>query len=284
MSANHYPSGHPNGHPSGNTEHLLDVLHAIDLTSLDASDNEASTIALARKGMFPAANLKPAGAVCVLPDAVGQVAAVCVLPHLVGTLATVLDGTGVKAACVAGDFPTVAAPRSVRIAEIAAAADAGADEIDIVLNRQLFVSGYRDGNFADVRSLAGELQDARRACGDAKLKVILETGEMGSDWEIRRASRLLLSAGADFLKTSTGKTPVGATPEAVRSMAAEIRAYYEKCGRRIGIKVSGGVRSVDDALAYRAIVADELGEDWLVPSLFRIGASGLVDTLVAELF
>ena len=210
------------------------------------------------------------------PD-VPNVAAICVYPLFVSTVKQALTADQVKIAAVAGGFPASQTFMEVKMAEVAMAIMEGADEIDIVMNL-----GYlMEENFDE---LTEEIQEIKERCGEeVKLKVILETGALESPDQIRKAAILAIYSGADFIKTSTGKGYPGATPEAVYTMCRVIREYAELNDQKVGIKVAGGVRSTEDAVRYYTIVKEVLGEEWLNKSLFRIGASGLVEDLEKRL-
>ena len=240
-------------------------MRCIDLTTLEGDDTRARVRALCAQARRPDA----------VNPMVGPVAAVCVYPAFVPLVAETLAGTGVKTASVAGAFPSGHSDLAVRLADIEAAVESGADEIDIVIDR----SALLEGRFDDV---ATELRAAREAAGDTHLKVILEVGELDDD-RIITASRLAMEAGADFIKTSTGKSRVSATPAAVWTMSEAIAAFAAETGRAVGLKVAGGVRTADDALGYLAVVRAVLGDDWLTPDRFRFGASSLLDALLTEL-
>ncbi len=242
------------------------VVRCTDLTTLEGDDTPGRIRALC------AAALRPDPA----DPTVGPVAAVCVYPALAGLAAEILAGTAVKVASVAGAFPSGLSPLEVKVAEVSAAVAAGATEIDTVLNRAAFLSGRHD-------VAAGELRALRQAAGRAHLKVILEVCELGSAAAIAEATRMAIDAGADFVKTSTGKGSSGASPMAVRAMAETVAEHRAARGRRIGIKVAGGVRTAADALEYLEIVRAVLGDDWLVPERLRFGASSLLGNVVAEL-
>ena len=241
------------------------AVRCIDLTTLEGDDTRARVRALCAQARRPDA----------VNPMVGPVAAVCVYPAFVPLVAETLAGTGVKTASVAGAFPSGHSDLAVRLADIEAAVESGADEIDIVIDR----SALLEGRFDDV---ATELRAAREAAGDTHLKVILEVGELDDD-RIITASRLAMEAGADFIKTSTGKSRVSATPAAVWTMSEAIAAFAAETGRAVGLKVAGGVRTADDALGYLAVVRAVLGDDWLTPDRFRFGASSLLDALLTEL-
>ena len=242
------------------------VVRCTDLTTLEGDDTPGRIRALC--------------SVAVRPDpadpTVGPVAAVCVYPALAGLAAELLAGTPVAVASVAGAFPSGLSPLDVRVAEVRAAVAAGAQEIDTVLNRSAFLSGRSDEAAAELRAL-------REAAGEARFKVILEVCELGSADAIAEATRLAIDAGADMVKTSTGKGASGASPEAVLVMAETVAEHCAAGGRPVGIKVAGGVRTAADALTYVNIVRSVLGEDWLTPDRLRFGASSLLADVVADL-
>lgn len=241
------------------------LVRCLDLTSLEGSETEEQVAELCRRGLRPDPDR---------PEEVPSVAAVVLYPAFVAIAARELADSGVHVASVAG-FPVPNQPLEARLEEIRGAVDDGADEIDIVLNHSLFLSGRTEEAEAEIAA-------AKEACGNRPLKVILETGEL-EPLRIRDAALLAASAGADFVKSSTGKTAVGATPDAARAMVDAIVDYRQDSGRAVGIKVSGGVRSLEQALDYLAIVEEGLGEEWLTPERFRIGASRLLDELVTHL-
>jgi deoxyribose-phosphate aldolase len=241
------------------------AIRCLDLTSLEGSETQEQVRSLCEKAVRPAPND---------PD-VPSVAAVVLYPAMVLEAVERLKGTGVKVASVAG-FPIADAPLDDRLEEIRGAVRSGADEIDIVLNRALFLSG-RGAEAAE------EITRAKEASGSALLKVILETGELGSVERITEASSLAMSAGAEFLKTSTGKVGEGATEAAAWAMMEEVRAFHMETDRAVGVKISGGVRQTEQALRYEELVEQTLGLDWLTPERFRIGASSLLDDLVEGL-
>ncbi|MDR2805225.1 MAG: deoxyribose-phosphate aldolase [Dysgonamonadaceae bacterium] len=200
-----------------------------------------------------------------------NVAAVCVYPNFVEIVREALLAD-VKIASVAGGFPSSQTFQEVKVAEASLAVAAGADEIDVVLN----CGELLDNN---LEAVAEEITELKAACRDARLKVILETGLLKTADRIQTAAIIAMYAGADFIKTSTGKVYPGATPEAVYVMCQTIREYYRRYRRKIGVKVSGGVRTVEDAVLYYTIVKTVLGEEWLTPDCFRIGASSLAAVL-----
>lgn len=238
------------------------AIASIDLTTLAGDDTNGRVRALCAQARRP----DPTDAT------VGPTAAVCVYPNLVSLAVELTAGSGVAVASVAGAFPSGLSSLEVRLSDIAEAVCAGADEIDVVINR----AAYLAGNHARVTD---ELRAMRDQIGGRVMKVILETGELGSPQAIRGAAELAMAAGADWIKTSTGKSSTGATPVAVLAMA---EAIAEHAGP-VGLKVSGGVRTSADALGYLAIIEDVLGPDWLTPDRVRFGASGLLATLVADL-
>jgi deoxyribose-phosphate aldolase len=242
------------------------AIRSIDLTTLEGSDTPGKIVALCAKAVRP----NP------LDDSIPSVAAVCLYPQLVPVAVGQLKGTGVNVASVAGGFPAGLTPLDARLVEIREVVDMGADEVDIVLNRSLFLSGQYERAFE-------ELIAAREAAGQAHLKVILEVGELGSYDRVRQASMLAMAAGADFIKTSTGKIPRGASlPDALCMMEA-IRDFHRETGRQTGFKAAGGVRTSKNAIQYLTIVYETLGPDWMTPDLFRIGASTLLNDVLMQI-
>lgn len=249
-----------------NTKETYKKLYScIDLTTLNTTDTREDVWRFTEKvNAFEGSN----------PE-IGNVAAICVYPNFAKTVKDTLTAD-VKIACVSGGFPTAQTFAEVKIAETALAVADGADEIDIVLNLGLFLN-------EEYEELYEEISEIKHACHEAHLKVILETGALKTADNIGKASVIAIYSGADFLKTSTGKVYPGATPEAAYVMCETIKSYYEKHGRKIGFKVSGGVATVEDAVKYYAIVKEVLGEEWCDNSLFRIGASRLADKLLGEM-
>jgi deoxyribose-phosphate aldolase len=241
------------------------AIRCLDLTSLEGSETTEEVGALCEKAIHPD------------PDdpTTPNVAAVVLYPAMVPVAAELLKGSPVRVASVNG-FPTPEAPLEDRLEEIRIAVGAGASEIDAVLDRDRFLSGDREG-------AAREIARAKEAAGPALLKVILETGELGSSERIREASILAMNAGADFIKSSTGKVGSGVTPEAAATMMEAARDFHRDGGRAVGIKISGGIRTVEQATPYLDLLQATLGSDWLRPERFRIGASALLDDLVAHL-
>ena len=242
------------------------AVRCMDLTTLEGADTPGRVLSLCAKALHP----EPTD------PTVPPVAAVCVYPEVVGVAVEALAGTPVRVASVAGSFPAGLGPLSVRVAEIAAAVAAGADEIDIVLNRSAFLSGR-------YRQVFDEVVASKEAAGRAHLKVILETGELGSYDAVRRAAMLAMAAGADFVKTSTGKIGTSATLPVALCMAEAIRDFADAGGRDVGLKVAGGVRTAKQSWQYLVVIAETLGERWLNPDLFRIGASSLLNDVLLQL-
>jgi len=240
------------------------AIECVDLTTLEGKDSEGRVRSLCAKAVRPAPHLD-----------VPSVAAVCVYPNLVGIAKDALAGTSVKVASVATAFPSGLSSLDVKLADTQAAIDAGADEIDMVIDRGAFLSGKE-------RQVFDEIVAVKQLCGDVQLKVILETGELGTYDNIRRASDLALEAGADVIKTSTGKVGTNATFPTALLMCEAIRDFARRTGERRGLKVAGGVRNTKIALTYLVILKETLGDAWLTPDLFRIGASSLLDDLLMQ--
>lgn len=205
-----------------------------------------------------------------------QVAAICVYPQYASIVRKSLNEMGIKTAAVSGAFPSAQSFMEVKLKECEMAIKEGAQEIDVVLS----VGDILENNYEKVYK---ELSAIRKVCKDVALKVILETGELKSIENIFNSSLISMYAGADFIKTSTGKVPVNATPEAVYIMCDAIRQYYTKEGRKVGIKVSGGITKAHHALRYMSLINHVLGEEWLTPQYARIGASQLLDDIVKEI-
>jgi deoxyribose-phosphate aldolase len=241
------------------------AVRCCDLTTLEGSDSPGKVRQLAGKAMRPA----PAD------PSVPPVAALCIYPRLVAVAAAALRGSGVKVASVATAFPSGQAPLEVRLDDATRAVADGADEIDMVISRGAFLAG-------DERAVLEEVAATKEACGPAHLKVILETGELGSYDRVRRASLVAMAAGADMIKTSTGKTSPAATLPVALVMSEAIRDFAESTGRAVGLKVAGGIRAAKDALRYLVVVHETLGPDWLTPDRFRIGASSLLNDLLMQ--
>ena len=242
------------------------AIRCMDLTTLEGVDTPGKVEAMCAKAMRP----DPFDAT------IPSVAAVCIYAHLVPVAVEQLRGSTVKVASVAGGFPAGLAPLDARLADIRLAVEAGADEVDIVLNRSRFLAGDYAGAFE-------ELVAAREAAGDTHLKVILETGELGSYDRVRQASVLAMAAGADFIKTSTGKIGTGATLGSALCMIEAARDFFAETDRRVGVKVAGGVRASKQAIQYLVLVYETLGGEWMTPNLFRIGASSLLNDVLMQI-
>ncbi len=242
------------------------AIRCMDLTTLEGSDTPGKIVALCAKAVRP----NP------VDPTIPSVAAVCIYPHLVPVAVGQLKNTGVKVASVAGGFPSGLGPLDARLREVREVVELGADEVDIVLNRSLFLSGSYGQAFEEIVA-------AKEAAGDAHLKVILETGELGSYDRMRQASVLAMAAGADFIKTSTGKIQPAATLPAALCMLEAAREFFQETGRRVGVKVAGGIRQSKQAIQYLVLVYETLGPEWMTPDLFRIGASTLLNDVLMQI-
>ncbi|MCB1348295.1 MAG: deoxyribose-phosphate aldolase [Paracoccaceae bacterium] len=244
---------------------LLKAISMIDLTTLAGDDTPGRVRRLCAKARAPVRQ--------DLLDAMGMgritTGAVCVYHEMVPTAVEALRGSGIPVAAVSTGFPAGLSPYRLRIAEIGESVAAGAREIDIVISRRHVLTG-------DWQALYDEVREMRSHCGEAHLKTILATGELGSLRNVARASYVCMMAGADFIKTSTGKESVNATLPVSLVMMRAIRDYQERTGIKIGYKPAGGISKAKDALTYLALVKEELGDDWLTPHLFRFGASSLL--------
>jgi len=245
---------------------LMKILNMIDLTSLNTTDNKSQIIHFTgRVNSF-------SGRYSNIPN----VAAICVYPNYVSVVKEKLSARSIKIAAVAGAFPSSQTFRSIKVTECKLSVEAGADEIDIVIPVGAFL-----GN--DFAAVADEIGEIKRAIGDIQLKVIVESGLLESYEQIFKASMIAMDAGADFIKTSTGKTPVSATPEAAFVMCRAISGFYTETGIKVGFKAAGGIVNPADAVGYYHIVSHCLGEEWLNNSLFRIGASRLANNILSEI-
>lgn len=242
------------------------MLNCIDLTTLSTTDSEKSVAAFTRK-VNDFENNYPQ---------YKNVAAICVYSNFAGVVRSNLEVSGVNVAVCSANFPSSQARLEVKCAETALAVADGANEVDIVFPLGYFMD-------EDYEEIADEISEIKESAGEARLKVILETGALKTTENIKKASILSMYSGADFIKTSTGKIYDGATPEAAYVMCNCIKEYYEKHGTMIGFKASGGVRTTDDALIYYTIVKEVLGEQWLDNRYFRIGASSLANNLLADI-
>jgi deoxyribose-phosphate aldolase len=241
------------------------AISMVDLTTLEGADTPGKVRALSAKALRP----DPSDPSCP------SVAAVCVYPAMVPVAADVLRGSGVHLASVATAFPSGQAPLDVKLADTRDAVAAGADEIDMVISRGAFLAG-------DYAKVFDEIVAVKEAAGPAHLKVILETGELGTYDNVRRASWLAMLAGADFIKTSTGKVPVAATLPVTLIMLEAVRDFRAARGRQVGVKPAGGIRTTKDAIKYLVLINETVGDDWLSPDWFRFGASSLVNDLLMQ--
>jgi deoxyribose-phosphate aldolase len=250
-----------------NTSDIKKLLfNCIDLTTLNTTDSDESVMKFTEKvnrfgNQFPD-----------LPN----VAAICVYPRFAQVVKDTLEVGDVKIACVSAGFPSSQTFMEIKVAETAMAIMAGANEIDIVISVGTFLN-------EDYESVCEEIQEIKEVCKEKHLKVILETGALGSVSNIRKAAILSMYSGADFIKTSTGKQQPAATPEAAYVMCEAIKEYYDQTGNRVGFKPAGGINTVNDALIYYTIVKEILGEKWLNNELFRLGTSRLANLLLSEI-
>ena len=251
---------------SSKVEGLKLALSMVDLTTLEGADTPGRVRQLCAKAVHLHSGRND------LP----MVAAVCVYPTMVRVAREALKGTPIKVAAVATAFPSGMNPLSVKLEDTRYAVSEGAHEIDMVISRGDFLRG-------DYGRVADEIAEVKKACGEAHLKVILETGELGTLDRVRLASDIAMEAGADFIKTSTGKIQPAATPEVVLVMLQAIVDFYRKTGRRIGMKPAGGIANAKAALNLLVMVREVLGPDWLNPYLFRIGASKLPNDILMQL-
>lgn len=250
-----------------NNEVYKFCLSAIDLTTLSCNDSEQSVREFATR--------------CVdfyqeYPD-LPNVASICIYPSFVETVGLVVDGTPMRITSVAAGFPSSQTFLEVKALEVAMAIESGADEIDVVMNVGMILKGQYEQAASEVEVLRDEMDS------ETTLKVIIESGALTSPENIRAASLLSIFAGADFIKTSTGKIDIAATPEAAVVMCQAVKDYFDKSGKRIGFKVAGGVRTPEDAALYYTIVEEILGEEWLTTDLFRIGASAAANNLISAI-
>ncbi len=242
------------------------VLNMIDLTTLEGKDTEGKVKQLCYKAMHPHDSI----------PGIPTVAAICVYPSMVKTAKKALGDSGIKVASVATAFPSGQAPTDVKIRDTRYAVNEGADEIDMVISRGKFHAGEYNFVFDEIARI-------KEASGDARLKVILETGELGTFDKVRRASDIAMHAGADFIKTSTGKIQPAATMPVTLVMLEAIRDYYYKTGKMIGMKPAGGISKSKLALHYLVMVKEVLGEDWLSNEWFRFGASSLANDVLMQI-
>ncbi len=242
------------------------ALSMVDLTTLEGQDTPEKVQALCRKAIHPFLEQ---------PD-LPHTAAVCVYPNMVPIAAAAVRGSGVKVAAVATGFPSGQIPVALKIEEVKRTVVMGADEIDMVIDRGAFLAG-------DDQKVFEEIAMVKEACGSARLKVILETGELGTLDNVAAASRLAIAAGGDFIKTSTGKISPAATMEVTLVMLEAIREHFLDTGEMIGMKPAGGIRTAKQSLHYLVLVAETLGKAWMSPEWFRFGASSLVNDLLHQI-
>ena len=247
-------------------EALKLIFSFIDLTTLEGSDNDGSVKQLCKKALSFSDNHKTKY----------EVAAVCVYPTMVKVAKESLENSNISVASVAGAFPAGQSPIAVKVEEVKYAINQGADEIDMVISRGKLIEGKTEIVFDEIKAI-------KDVCNDIHLKVILETGELKTVENIRKASELAINAGADFIKTSTGKINPAATETAFLIMLDTIKEYYEKTGKMIGIKPAGGIRESEQALRYFCLVKEILGDKWLNNKYFRIGASSLAGNVLIDI-
>ncbi len=257
---------------------LYTIISMIDLTTLEGADTPGRVKQLCAKARFPI----PSGIDQELsqhPKArpMPSVAAVGVYPNMVPHAARALEGTDIHLASVATGFPAGQVPLNIRVADVKAAVSYGADEIDMVINRSAFLSG-------DYQTVFDEIVQIKEACGEAHLKVILETGELLTYDRVQFASHLAMLAGADFIKTSTGKVNPAATLPVTLVMLNAIKDYHRSTGVKIGMKPAGGIRTAKQAIQYLCMVNEVLGPDWLTPDMFRFGASSLLNDVLKQIY
>ncbi|HUB39883.1 MAG TPA: deoxyribose-phosphate aldolase [Streptosporangiaceae bacterium] len=241
------------------------AVRMVDLTTLEGADTPGKVRAMCAKARQPDPSDR----------SVPPVAAVCVYPDLVAVAKEAVTGSSVAVASVATAFPSGRASLAVKLADVQDAVSAGADEVDMVIDRGAFLAGRYGQVYAEIRAV-------RDACGPAHLKVILETAELATLDNVARASWLAMMAGADFIKTSTGKVAPAATPPTALVMLAAVRDFEQASGRFVGVKVAGGIRTAKDAIRYLVLVNEVAGPAWLTPRLFRIGASSLLNDLLMQ--
>ncbi len=242
------------------------VVSMTDLTTLEGKDSPGKVRQMCAKALRPDPR----------DPSVPHVGAVCVYPNLVPTAVKALEGSDVKVASVATSFPSGQIPIDKRLDEVRSAVEAGADEIDMVINRGAFMQG-------DYGQVFDEIAAVKEACGETHLKVILETGELETYDNVRRASHIGMEAGGDFIKTSTGKVSPAATMPVTLVMLEAIREHFLDTGKRIGMKPAGGIRTSKQSLHYLAMLKETLGDDWLTPDLFRFGASSLLNDVLMQI-
>ncbi len=242
------------------------AIRMVDLTTLEGQDTPGKVRALAGKARRPDPT----------DPSIPSVAALCVYPNMIPTALDALRGSTVKVASVATYFPSGAAPLEVKLLDVRTAVEMGADEIDMVIDRGAFLAG-------DYAAVYDEIVAVKEACGQSHLKVILETGELETYDNVRRASVLAMAAGADFIKTSTGKVNPASTLPGSLVMMEAIRDFYGQTGRAVGMKSAGGIRNSKEAIAYLVVLYETLGPDWMTPDRFRFGASSLLNDVLMQI-
>ena len=242
------------------------AISMIDLTTLEGKDTAGKVRALCQKAMRPDPS----------DPTIPHVGAVCVYPTMVSFVAKALKGSGVKTAAVATGFPSGQTFKEIKIQETRQTVAAGADEIDMVIDRGAFLSG-------DYQKVFDEVAEVKEACGPAHLKVILEVGELANYDQIRKASLISMYAGADFIKTSTGKVGTNATLPNTLVMLEAIRDFYHATGKKVGMKPAGGIANAKLALSYLVVLYETLGPEWMNPDMFRLGASSLLNDILMQL-
>jgi deoxyribose-phosphate aldolase len=242
------------------------VIRMMDLTTLEGKDTPGKVRALAGKARRPDPT----------DPSIPSVAALCVYPNLVPTAVEALRGSGVKVAAVATYFPSGQAPLEVKLRDVRQAIEMGADEIDMVIDRGAFLAG-------EYARVYDEIVAVKEACGETHLKVILETGELETYDNVRRASVLAMAAGADFIKTSTGKVQPSATLPVTLVMLEAIRDFHRQTGRAVGMKPAGGIRTAKESIAYLTVLYETLGPEWMTPDRFRFGASSLLNDVLMQI-
>ena len=245
---------------------LKTIIGMIDLTTLEGKDTRGKVWALCQKAIRPDPS----------DHEVPHVAAVCVYPSMIAFVKEALQGSAVKVASVATGFPSGQTFIEIKVEETQQAVGAGADEIDMVIDRGAFLSG-------NYQKVFDEIAEVKEACGPAHLKVILETGELANYDQVRKASLIAMFAGADFIKTSTGKAAINATLPVTLVMLEAIRDFYHVAGKKIGMKPAGGISNAKLALAYLVLLYETMGPEWMTPDLFRFGASSLLNDLLMQI-
>jgi deoxyribose-phosphate aldolase len=242
------------------------AIRMIDLTTLEGKDTPGKIRALAGKAVRPDPT----------DPTIPSVAALCVYSNMIGPAKEALKGSTVKVAAVTTYFPSGQAPLAVKLEDVRQALAAGADEIDMVMDRGAYLAG-------DYGKVYDEIVSVKQACGDTHLKVILETGELETYDNVRRASVLAMAAGADFIKTSTGKVQPASTLPVTLVMLEAIRDFHAQTGRAVGMKPAGGIRTSREAIAYLTVLYETLGPDWMTPDRFRFGASTLLNDVLMQI-